>query len=81
MEKKLNVGNDKAKPVSIVIRSAEPDEAERALPENIEEWITYKEHQKNPTHTVMILTTFEEGEARERLKAEKRQGNEYKKTN
>ena len=47
IEKKLNIGNNRPKPVSIVICSAEPDEAERALPENIEEWITYKEYQKN----------------------------------
>lgn len=82
MEKKLNVGNDRVKPKPIVICSAKPDEAECALPENIEEWITYKEYyQKNPKNSVMILISYKEVEAREQLKAAKRQGNEYKKTN
>lgn len=82
MEKKLNVGNEHLRLRNIIICSAEPDEAERALPENIEEWLTYKEHLREcPNNSVVILNAYDEVKAREQRKATKRQDNEYKKAN
>ena len=77
MEKRLNIGQEVV-PRVICLISGDPDEAEQALPENVEHWLTYKEQlQKCPNTRLTILYAWDEVKAREKLqKAAKGQGNE-----
>ena len=63
MEKKLNIGRQPA-PNIITIFPAD-SKAEEALPENVKEWLTYKEQlQKCPNAKLVILYAWDELEAR-----------------
>jgi len=67
IEKQLNVGKERVDPRVITLFSAN-SEAEKALPENVEEWLTYKEQlQKCPNTRLVILYAWEELQARGKI--------------
>lgn len=69
IEKQLNVGKERVFPHVITLFSAN-SEAEKTLPKNVEEWLTYKEQlQECPNTRIVILYAWEELPAREEQKA------------
>lgn len=69
IEKQLNVGKERVVPHVIILFS--PDsKAEKTLPKNVKEWLTYKEQlQKCPNTQLVTLYAWEELQAREEQKA------------
>jgi len=66
-EKTLGVDNQPKKPEVICVRLRNINEPEPDLPENVEDWITYKEQLKEGKDLI-ILFSHKEGEARERVR-------------
>ncbi len=69
IEKQLNVGKERVD-LRVITLFSPDSKAEKALPENVEEWLTYKEQlQKCPNTRLVILYAWEELQAREQQKA------------
>jgi len=69
-EKTLGVDNQPKKPEVICVRLHSINGPEPDLPENVEDWITYKEQMKEG-RDLIILFSNKEWEAREAQKATK----------
>jgi len=64
-EEKLNIGNQQTKPTVLRLTLFKDREASSLLPENVEEWITYKETLRGyPNTSLVVIFTENELAAR-----------------
>ena len=68
IEQKLSLTDEPEEPKVFIIGFTGHKEAEQALPEDVKEWLTYKEQVKDgQTHRIILLLTVDEIRARQGL--------------